>query len=178
MRLSQLLLVISIAAMVAVSGCSPETQYKTLSFFFDGVPPPGWKKPETGRRTKEKKQNASDAPQVRKHGPYAAKLCEACHRQGGGDLIMPVEKLCLNCHDLNLKKRKVHGPVATGGCRTCHHPHGSGKPFLLISEPSEFCFFCHDKTEVSSREVHKAAGDTSCTECHDPHGSDNDYMLK
>jgi predicted CXXCH cytochrome family protein len=176
MKLSQLLLMMSIVALVP--GCSPETRYQTLNFFFDGVPAPGMKKAEPGRRTKETNHTASDAPQVRNHGPYAAKLCEACHRQGGGDLILPVEELCLNCHTLDLRKRKVHGPAATGGCRICHHPHGSGKAFLLVSEPAEFCFYCHDKAEVSSRETHKAAGDLSCTDCHDPHSSENDYMLK
>ena len=178
MRLAQLLLMLSIAAMVAVSGCSPETRYKTLSFFFDGVPAPGEVKAETGRRAKEKDNPVPDAPPTRKHGPYAAKMCEACHRQGGGDLVLPVEELCQYCHVLDLRKRKIHGPAAMGGCRICHHPHGSGKAFLLVSEPAEFCFYCHDKTEVSSRETHKAAGALSCTECHDPHSSDNDYMLK
>lgn len=177
MRLPLLCLVMVIAAMVTISGCSPETRYQTLSFFFDGVPTPGGKT-GVGRREKEKSKNDSTAPQVRNHGPYAAKLCEACHRQGGGALIMPVEELCQNCHQLNLQKRRVHGPAASGGCRICHHPHGSGKPFMLVSEPKEFCFYCHDKKEVMSRETHKAADDMSCTDCHNPHSSDNDYMLK
>jgi predicted CXXCH cytochrome family protein len=178
MRLALAWLMMSIAAMAAISGCTPETRYKTLSFFFDGVPLPEGSAAETGRGEKEKNRNDPGAPQFRKHGPYAAKMCEACHRKGGGELILPVEKLCQNCHALNLQKRKVHGPVASGGCRICHHPHGSGKAFLLVSEPSEFCFYCHDKTEVSSRDTHKAAGDMSCTDCHNPHSSDNDYMLK
>jgi predicted CXXCH cytochrome family protein len=175
MRLLQVWLITGSVVLLAFSGCSPETRYETLNFFFDGVPVPGELK--TGAKDRRRRE-PSDVPIFRKHGPYAAKMCEACHRQGGGDLIMPVEELCLNCHDLDLQKRKIHGPVAAGGCRVCHHPHGSGKAFMLVSEPADFCFFCHDKAEVLSRDTHKAAAGMTCTECHDPHSSDNDYMLR
>jgi predicted CXXCH cytochrome family protein len=113
------------------------------------------------------------------HGPYAAGLCEACHLRGGGNqLILPVEKLCLNCHDLKTNRKHVHGPVASGGCRVCHDPHGSGKAYLLVSDPTTFCFFCHDEAEVKTREVHASATGTQCTDCHDPHSSDSNFMLK
>ena len=175
MRLARAWLITGSLIVLTFPGCSPEIRYETLSFFFDGVPAPGGQK--TGAKDRRRRE-PSDVPVFRKHGPYAAKMCEACHRQGGGELILPVEELCLNCHDLDLKKRRIHGPVASGGCRICHHPHGSGKAFMLVSEPSDFCFFCHDKSEVLSRETHKAATDMTCTECHDPHSSNNDYMLR
>ncbi|HYA87951.1 MAG TPA: cytochrome c3 family protein [Nitrospirota bacterium] len=162
---------------LAVLGCSPETRYNTLSFFFDGVPAPGDHGDQTtlGRRKSLRAKEGS--PEYKSHGPYAAKLCDACHVQGGGQLIMPVEELCLNCHNLNIRKKYIHGPVASGGCRVCHNPHGSGKPFLLVDEPRTFCFYCHDPVEIGSREVHKDSVGTQCTECHNPHASDNDFLL-
>jgi predicted CXXCH cytochrome family protein len=172
------LLIVEIAALLVVSGCSPETRYHTLSFFFDGVPDPAALNADTAGGDEPGTRDTAGKPRFRNHGPYAAKLCEACHLPGGGRLIMPVEELCINCHALNIRKKHVHGPVASGGCRVCHHPHGSGKPFLLASEPTSFCFFCHDKDEVGTRQAHKDAQGVQCTECHDPHSSDNNFMLR
>lgn len=169
-----------ITVFAAVSACSPDARYRALDFFFDGVPPPGEKQNKNvAGKQKDLRKRADGAPRARSHGPYEAKLCNACHERGGSNkLILPVEKLCLNCHDLNLKTRHIHGPVASGGCRVCHDPHGSGKPFLLVAEPTQFCFYCHDETEVRSHEVHQDATGPECTDCHNPHGSNNDFLLK
>lgn len=180
MKRVDLWLIAGIMTTIVVSGCSPETRYRTLSFFFDGVPNPQEQKTEIfrGRRSGIVAPNPGDKPRNISHGPYAAKLCEACHLRGGGKLIMPVEELCLNCHDLNIRKKYIHGPVASGGCRVCHEPHGSGRAFLLVAEPTTFCFYCHDEAEVNTREVHASAAGTQCTVCHNPHSSDNNFMLK
>jgi predicted CXXCH cytochrome family protein len=174
----KLLLIAGIMTTLVVSGCSPETRYRTLSFFFDGVPQPGASTSDaSGGKGKGTPKEAVVATKFRYHGPYAARMCEACHQRGGNKLIMPVESLCLHCHILNIQKRNIHGPLASGGCRVCHEPHGSGKPFLLVSEPSKFCFHCHDEGEVNTREVHKTSAGTECTVCHNPHASDNKYLL-
>lgn len=166
--------------MLVVSGCSPETRYRTLSFFFDGVPLPGESGTDvtSGKEKKRQQKGIAVAARFGYHGPYAARMCEACHQRGGNKLIMPVESLCLHCHVLNIQKRHIHGPLASGGCRVCHEPHGSGKPYLLVSEPSKFCFHCHDEVEVNTREVHKSSVGTECTVCHNPHGSDSEFLLK
>ncbi len=177
MRCSQLWLVAVLMTTLAVLGCSPETRYKTLSFFFDGVPAPGKRGDEAAAGGENSSQKSGSISQYYSHGPYAAKLCDACHLHGGGQLILPVEELCLNCHDLNIHKKHIHGPVSSGGCRVCHNPHGSGKRFLLDDEPRTFCFYCHDPADVGSREVHKSSADMQCTECHNPHASDNDFLL-
>jgi predicted CXXCH cytochrome family protein len=173
---SRLALASGTAVLLVLSACSPQTRYDVLSFFFDGVPKPG----EAAKGPASTTMTArAEAATGRKHGPYAAKMCSACHRQDGSNqLILPVEKLCLNCHNLNIRTRKIHGPVASGGCRVCHDPHGTGKPFMLVAEPSKFCFHCHDPAEVGSHEVHKSLGGAECTDCHNPHGSDNDFLLK
>jgi predicted CXXCH cytochrome family protein len=176
-----LMFIAGVTAACLVSGCSPETRYRTLSFFFDGVPNPleDSHDPSGGKGPGSRQKQAVIKPRPSTHGPYAARMCEACHQRGGSNkLLLPVEELCLNCHDLNIKKKHTHGPVASGGCRVCHEPHGSGRQFLLSEEPKKFCFYCHDETEVASREAHQAASDMQCTDCHDPHSSDNEYMLK
>ncbi len=165
-----------LAGLLAAVGCSAESRYRTLSLFFDGVPDPA-KQAADPRKRGVVSADAIKA-QVRNHGPYAARMCDACHRADGVGLLMPVEELCQNCHVLNIGKKHVHGPVASGGCRACHDPHGSGKPFLLAADPTTFCFSCHDRKEIESRDVHQAAAGTQCTECHNPHGSDNDYLLR
>ena len=159
-------------------GCSPETQYKTLSFFFDGVPPPGGATKESGTRGKAEGPGEEQKKNIfRGHGPYAAKLCEGCHVRGTNKLIMPVEELCFTCHTLDIRKKYVHGPLASGGCIVCHAPHGSNYAFYLVSEPRDFCLHCHDKKAVYSAEVHRDIQE-ECTVCHDAHSSDVRYLLK
>jgi len=173
-------LVVGILSALLAAGCTPEARYGTLSFFFDGVPPPGGNGAAArGKRPGSLTKEAGAKIRPSTHGPYAARLCEACHQRGGSNkLILPVEALCLNCHELNIGKKYVHGPLASGGCRVCHEPHGSGRPLLLVAEPSKFCFHCHDEAEVGSRETHRAAGGTECTACHDAHSSNNEFLLK
>src|SRR5574342_821311 len=111
---------------VLTSGCSPEKRVEILSFFFDGVTVPG-KTTEGGATGTARKGGQPAKAERYEHGPFAAKQCEACHVRGSNNLVMPVEKLCFSCHDLDLSKKYVHGPVASGGCKVCHDPHSSGK---------------------------------------------------
>jgi predicted CXXCH cytochrome family protein len=173
-------LLATVMTVLAIAGCSPETRYRTLSFFFDGVPNPDElaAPAAAGRSPGGRPPEAAAKSPYRSHGPYDAKLCEACHLRGGGKLVLPVDQLCLYCHELAVGKKHMHGPVASGGCRVCHLPHGSGHAFLLVSEPTAFCFHCHDKAAVGAGDVHRAAPGTQCTQCHDPHSSDSEYLLK
>jgi predicted CXXCH cytochrome family protein len=167
---------ILILALFFCTSCSPTTRYKVLSFFFDGVPYPEENGVDTtvDKRQKTKKEESKIYGQ---HGPFAAKMCEGCHRRGSNELILPIEQLCLNCHNLQIEKRWVHGPIIAGGCRICHEPHGSGQPFLLVSESERFCFHCHSERSVLKNPVHEGIS-MKCTECHDAHASDNKYLLR
>ena len=147
-----------------------------LSFFFDGVPDPD-KVAALAAQTAQEEEGKKAKPKFTGHGPYEAKMCDSCHEKGTNTLVVPVEELCFRCHKLDIRKKYLHGPVAVGGCRICHEPHGSGRPYLLVSEPSKFCFYCHDEQMVSRNEAHKGA-DTSCTTCHDAHSSDAQFLLK
>ncbi len=160
-------------------GDAPSLKYRILSFFFDGVPPP---EKEKG---KGKEVASTEAPgenkeklEYRTHGPFAAKLCDGCHVPAEGNrLILPVEELCVNCHVLDLKKKKVHGPVVAGGCRVCHEPHGSPYRYYLVSDSKKFCFYCHNKKDIDKRAVHKDT-DKGCTYCHNAHAADNEFLLR
>ena len=156
-------------------GCEGKAAYQVLSFFFDGVPPPGGPKQEVDKAGK--KVAAQVQSTYREHGPYAARMCNGCHDRGSNKLLLPIEELCFQCHTLNIKKKYIHGPLASGGCKICHAPHGSNYPFLLISEPKEFCLHCHSRKDILMRDVHRET-DEQCTVCHDAHSSDNAYLLK
>ena len=155
---------------------SSEQKYKVLSFFFDGVPKPGEEDPST-KNPRERKQLSEAAGLYGEHGPFAAKLCSGCHEAGSNELVLPIEELCLKCHVLDLKKKKIHGPVASGGCRVCHNPHGSQYQYFLMDESKKFCLYCHRKEDVLKREVHRETTE-QCTTCHSAHSSDNEFLLK
>ena len=174
-------MLICIAGMILLCGCEAKTRYQVLSFFFDGVPAPQ-DQSSRGNTTAGKAASASDATaggQTRRgsqHGPYAARMCKACHDANTNALVLPKSELCLNCHTLP-PARRSHGPVVSGGCTVCHDPHLSSYEYLLISPAREFCSYCHDPKEVSARDAHRGIT-ASCTECHNPHGSDNEYFLR
>ncbi len=168
------LAVAAFAAALAFTGCAPETRYQVLSFFFDGVPP--LREERTGGAGVENSP-ATAKQRYGEHGPYAARLCDACHIQGSNNLVLPKEELCLRCHVLKLDRAMLHGPLASGNCVICHGPHGSSNRFLLVADAKEFCLYCHDRDGIMKREAHQGV-DAECTVCHDAHGSDNQFLLK
>ena len=164
------------AAAVLASGCDPTTRYQMLSMFFDGVPPPP--PPEEPRPASA--SNAAESRQIRyrEHGPYAAKMCSACHQPAAfNSLILPADQLCFQCHDFKVDKKYVHGPLASGGCIACHDPHSSQYRYLLVSESDNFCTRCHDPQALQRVAAHKGV-EEQCTVCHDAHQSDHKYLLK
>jgi predicted CXXCH cytochrome family protein len=165
---------IFLAAMVLLSGCSANTRYQALSFFFDGVPAP--EGAAIRGRDPGAKASAAATEQPSRHGPFDARMCDACHQAGTNKLLLPKDELCLKCHTFKPEKRQ-HGPVVSGGCLVCHDPHRSANQYLLVSKAKEFCAFCHDLGEIYSHDVHRGS-DLACTECHNPHGSDNDFLLR
>lgn len=164
----------ALLVVAAVLGCAPETNYLVLSFFFDGVP-----LPQDGHAEQQGTEGQATGGQQRfgEHGPYAAKLCDACHLQGSNKLVVPREELCIRCHVLKLDGKMLHGPLASGNCDICHGPHGSGNRYLLVADSKEFCLYCHNKTDILKRDVHQGVN-AECTVCHDAHGSSNDFLLK
>ena len=160
-------------------GCSAASRHKGLTTFFDGVPPPKTA-PAAGAAPAQGAAGAVPSRRIvtTEHGPYAAKLCSACHQSGASNaLVAPKDELCTRCHVVNLDRTYVHGPLASGGCLMCHDPHSAGNRFLLVSDSDGLCLRCHD-AEAVRRIVGHADLKESCTSCHDAHGSDTRYLLK
>ena len=175
LRSSKALLLVFVIA-TTFTACAARTSYQVLSFFFDGVPDPDkvvTAQAGNGNGNAAQKQTTKYLG----HGPFEAKMCNACHVKGSNALVKPIQELCLMCHQLDIKKKYVHGPVAVGGCRVCHDPHGSGRAYLLVSQSQGFCFYCHNEQSVSRNPVHQGVTG-SCTLCHDAHGSNEKYLLK
>jgi len=88
------------------------------------------------------------------HGPVAAEMCEICHDSHGSDnpaqLVMPINKLCLSCHEQIATS--VHVTALSSG---------AGHPLSGMSDPSE---------RGRGREL-------SCVSCHNPHGGKARYYF-
>ena len=156
------------------------SRYQVLSFFFDGVPTPEEEAAlaaGNGKKHRER-DTGSKKGAYKEHGPYAARECSGCHLKSSNQLVLPIDQLCFKCHTIDIAKKYVHGPLASGGCRVCHLPHSSAFAFLLVSEPKDFCLYCHDKAAILRREVHQGDEELQCTTCHDAHSSDIQYLLK
>jgi len=164
--------------VAALGLLSAACSYRTLNFFFDGVPPPGSGGAATVSPAEARRAVAVAPAPGSQHGPYAAKMCDGCHvTTRGNALVVPAEELCARCHTLGLTKRFVHGPLTAGGCRLCHDPHSSANAALLISDSASFCVRCHDRRSLRPVPGHDGP-DTSCTACHEAHMSDQRYLLK
>lgn len=88
------------------------------------------------------------------HGPIAGGMCEICHDPHSSEnpeqLVQPVNRLCLSCHEQVAKGIHV---IAVGD--------GSGHPIADKTDPSE---------RGKGREL-------SCISCHNPHGGKMRYYF-
>ncbi len=163
------------AAVLAI-GCDATSRYHVLSLFFDGVPappPPQEQAPAAPTTTAQSRQ-----VRYREHGPYGARMCNACHEPTAfNSLVLPVDQLCFKCHDFKLDKKYIHGPLASGGCTACHDPHSSQYRYLLVSESDDFCTRCHNPQALQRVAAHQGV-EEQCTGCHDAHQSNKKYLLK
>lgn len=176
------LLMTAMAAGLCCAGCStPEARYRTLSFFFDGVPEPGVPKDAAKEQTGTAKQpQAAPETQFSLHPPYAERKCEVCHEsQGSNQLKMDKSKVCGTCHAPDhFMGKSVHGPVAGGNCYACHDPHKSPNPHLLLETGSAICQKCHKPEDFGEQNSHRTEKGSDCLSCHVPHASDKDRLLK
>ena len=108
---------VCLAAMLAI-GCDAASRYKVLKFVLRQRPSPQPPEPQAGTQTA-----AGQMPSNREewataeHGPYGARMCNACHTPGASNLLVaPPDKICFRCHDIKLNKKYIHGPLASGGC--------------------------------------------------------------
>lgn len=169
-----------------ITSCTRETQYKVLSFVFDGVPD----------FTKSKEVNLNDSIakighneqeillaenlNFSKHSPFREKNCSGCHDpQVFGKLVDDIPKLCFNCHSEYFEQYTVtHGPSGAGECMICHEPHSSKFPHLQRFDGQGVCLNCHDKDLILQSKFHGSIEDQACSNCHDPHGGEAKSFLK
>jgi predicted CXXCH cytochrome family protein len=165
------------------SACS----YKTMSFFFDGVPAPNDPLIIASNYTSNPTEivhineiKAVEArPEINYHMPYLDKACTACHSEKSlGKFVLPQPALCYQCHvDFGTIYTVLHVPVEVGECTSCHSPHMSEEAGLLLQTSRQLCLSCHDKGDVVKQESHDGIGDADCTECHNPHGGNESNLL-
>jgi len=168
---------------IFVVSCDEVERYKTLTFFFDGVPPLG--------QEELINSNFQESTQTRPkqlwyvHEPQ--KDCTLCHgkrkQQRGFSLQVrltaPVPKLCYGCHaDYTVSASFVHGPVAIGQCLFCHNPHKSKIEHLLKEPEPKLCYLCHDINTVELIPAHFTNQQFACTGCHNAHASPVKALLK
>jgi len=172
--------------VIFLMSCDEAERYKTLTFFFDGVPPPG----STGLQGEPLDSNSIEPDQTGQtpawyvHEPR--KDCTTCHgkrKQRGFSsetyLIAQEPELCYNCHDdYTLSAPFVHGPVAVGQCLFCHNPHKSKIKYLLNEPEPGLCYLCHDVNTIELIAAHSPDQLSSCTNCHNPHASSLKALLK
>mgnify|MGYP003336768341 CR=1 FL=1 len=164
--------------------CSSRNNYKTLNFFFDGVPDPDKAQADTkpvAIASNDSVFEAAAKPKAAKkffHPPYQERQCEKCHDQSSmGKFIKPQPDLCYSCHENFANKYAfVHGPVSAGYCTACHEPHLSENKDLLARSEEKLCYKCHDASLISQNKSHEGINTAACTDCHNPHGGKDHYM--
>lgn len=171
---------------IFILSCDEVERHKTLTFFFDGVPPLGPEslQEESLDANSLKVAQTGQAPVWYIHEPR--KDCSNCHTKrkqrsfsSQTYLIAPVPKLCYNCHDdYTASAAFVHGPVAVGQCLFCHNPHKSKIKYLLTAPEPGLCYQCHDKNTIELIAAHLPKQLSSCTDCHNPHASSTKALLK
>ena len=160
--------------------CQPKARYRTLSFFFDGVPNPDAPVEVANRAPRESspfhpirgRAVATPPPIVSVHKPYTSGQCAQCH-----DPVTMAPRaldatLCDQCHlEQRLREGWAHGPINLGTCMPCHSrpPHDSIYPHLLEKPVPDLCLDCHAEDMAREETYHAVPEVDACILCHDPH---------
>ncbi len=168
---------------IFVVSCDEVEHYKTLTFFFDGVP----HLRQQGLQEELTSSNFQESTQTRPkqlwyvHG--SRKDCDFCHERlwefGRVEFVKLLPELCYHCHtDYTVSAAFVHGPVAVGQCLFCHE-HSKSKNEHLLKEPEpKLCYRCHDINTVELIPAHFKNQQFACTGCHNAHVSPVKALLK
>jgi predicted CXXCH cytochrome family protein len=186
------LLLFAALALAAVGsmGCNSENRYRTLSFFFDGVPNPNAPSRTAGGAgggaVDEFAPNAA-VQKVYIHKPYAdgmidSKKCAVCHVGSTNEFESfraVTSDVCLKCHKDKLTQYPVmHGPVTAVECTLCHAAHESTIPGMLNYAAPKVCVQCHDRELLSPNPPEHLAADSKCLSCHFAHGGPAHKLLR
>jgi predicted CXXCH cytochrome family protein len=161
-----LALLVGWISLLAV-GCRLETRYRVLTFFFEGVPPPG-----APRAAVERPEGESGllANPVSFHAAFREGNCEDCHIDRKRFLRTPIPQLCWECHDQPTESAPWdHAPARVGDCMTCHSGHETMTPALLIAQGPSLCYSCHRDTYIQGLPDHEGVSLDTCRTCHPAH---------
>jgi predicted CXXCH cytochrome family protein len=160
-------------------GCSVRDNYKTLSFFFDGVPDPNAPVIAAVTASSSDPLDPMARPKMYRHKPYAEQKCNECHTADKKQLITLGNDLCVRCHQDKLKAYPVmHAPVSSGQCMWCHEPHESDQPHLIKTLSSSLCLQCHDRELLPDNNAAHLSEQANCISCHLGHGGTRASMLR
>lgn len=184
-RLRWLLLVsLSTGLLICLVNCTPQTRYKTLSFFFDGVPNPDAPNATDDRGGGSKGNSFTIAST---HPPFDNENCGACHASSeqtgsmrGFDTFKKLTaEICSKCHaQVTEQFRYMHGPVVNGVCLMCHSPHESDQPHLLKLASPKVCLQCHQPNDLGPPIEAHSNPTNDCLVCHVGHGSSEHGLLR
>ncbi|GMU21889.1 MAG: hypothetical protein AMXMBFR13_19770 [Phycisphaerae bacterium] len=190
-RRARLLSSAVLSVVTLVAACSdPQSRYRVLSFFFDGVPEPGAAPPPRGYQPRlspaaqamagAAEERPAAIPLTYSHVPYRDNRCDVCHNPGSGLLFRTAQEgLCRKCHpDVPGEVPFVHGPVAVDDCLACHSPHAAAWPGLLVQDPAKLCLRCHVRAELTTGPHHATIDTRACGDCHKPHGGADRFFLR
>jgi predicted CXXCH cytochrome family protein len=161
-------------------GCSVRKNYKTLCFFFDGVPDPNAPARASPALMSAAAQPTGEpvAAKMYRHKPYAQGQCAECHAADKKHLVTVKAELCVKCHAPAVKQYPVmHAPVAIGQCLWCHEPHESDSPRLLKTTAPQLCLQCHDQELLRSDVKPHQSDQANCLDCHVGHGGTKASLL-
>ena len=175
-----------ISLAVFVVSCDENRRYEVMTFFFDGVEPPGSLRVAEDFTDPNSSVPARELQEPKWYVHEPRKDCTTCHGRRNqrrstakAFLITPVPQLCYSCHDERMAGGPyVHGPVAVGECTFCHNPHKSRIKYLLKGSIPELCYLCHDKDQMESIPDHFVTEISSCMDCHHAHAGLERPLLK
>jgi predicted CXXCH cytochrome family protein len=168
------------ALSILTLGCSVRKNYKTLSFFFDGVPDPNAPVARAAGPSGPGVPTYSYevVAKMYQHKPYAEGNCAACHTADKKHLVTVKAELCLKCHaPATTQYATMHAPVALGQCLWCHEPHESDSPKLLKTTSAQLCLQCHDQALLPSDIKPHLSDRANCLYCHVGHGGPKPSLL-
>ena len=161
------LVVVGGAVALVGASCSVETRYRVLTFFFEGVPPPG-SKPKAAAAAPTAQAHLANP--VSFHRTYRDDRCSECHEDKKAPLKQPVPDLCWKCHSRPPAAPPWnHAPERVGECMACHVAHETMMPHLLVQAGKELCYQCHRDNYMQALPAHKGADPDQCLNCHPYH---------
>lgn len=166
---SVVVIVLFATSVITISACTPEARYKTLTFFFTGVPEYGSNfseedrsiqmRADEARARKLRRRHIFQEPKFFIHGPFGAGECDECHAND------------------STRSFRIGGVAKAV---TTKSKPGFGSRLALPID--KLCVTCHtDKTDPFARSLnmsmHEPVATGMCVKCHHPHKSPRQYML-